>query len=104
MALAAQITLKPSGANKNNVLRIDRGQIRESHGFDLRFAGGPWESRRARGKALREQTSRESLAKWTPHSNRPDPLHLIATSNVGRQKDYIPLRMGRMTASPGLPW
>jgi uncharacterized protein (DUF2252 family) len=100
MAVTAQVSLKPSGANTTNVLRIDGGQIRESRGFDLRVAGETWQGRRARGKALREQTTRESQAKWNPPRNRPDPLHLIATSNVGRQKDFIPLRMGRMAASP----
>ena len=31
---------------------------------------------------------------------RPDPLKLMAESNKGRQKDLVPLRMGRMAASP----
>lgn len=31
---------------------------------------------------------------------RPDPLQLLAASNKGRQADLIPLRMGRMAASP----
>ena len=99
MAVATQITLKPSGRNSGDVLRIESGKLRET-GFDLRVAGEPWEARRARGKALRRETTRESQANWSSPRKRPDPLHLIAASNVGRQKEFIPLRMGRMAASP----
>src|SRR5258708_12114643 len=35
-----------------------------------------------------------------PSKDRRDPLKLIAENNKGRQKDLIPLRMGRMAASP----
>jgi uncharacterized protein (DUF2252 family) len=60
----------------------------------------PWEKRHAAGKDLRRAVPRESLAEWIPPKGRPDPLKLIAESNKGRQKDLIPLRMGRMAASP----
>src|SRR5262249_20479322 len=52
------------------------------------------------GRALREKVSRESQAKWSAPRGRPDPLRLIALSNTGRQKEFVPLRMGRMAASP----
>jgi uncharacterized protein (DUF2252 family) len=68
--------------------------------FDLRNANNPWEKRRDIGKGLRERTPRESHADTKPPANRPDPLELLAASNVGRQEDLIPLRMGRMAASP----
>src|SRR5271170_7983657 len=66
----------------------------------LREADHPWQRRHKLGKALRERTPRESHSNGKPVSNRPDPLDLLAASNVGRQKDLIPLRMGRMAASP----
>src|SRR5213080_2344736 len=59
-----------------------------------------WQKRHADGKDLRRAVPRESHAEWIPSKNRPDPLKLIAESNKGRQKDLIPLRMGRMAASP----
>ena len=59
-----------------------------------------WEKRHAGGKDLRRAVPRESHAEWIPSKNRPDPLKLIAENNKGRQKDLIPLRMGRMAASP----
>ncbi len=68
--------------------------------FDLRNANNPWEKRRNIGKGLRVRTPRESHADTKPVPNRPDPLDLLAASNVGRQEDLVPLRMGRMAASP----
>jgi uncharacterized protein (DUF2252 family) len=68
--------------------------------FDLRNPNNPWEKRRNIGKGLRIHTPRESHADTKPAANRPDPLELLAASNVGRQEDLIPLRMGRMAASP----
>ncbi len=68
--------------------------------FDLRNANNTWEKRRDIGKGLRARTPRESHADTKPVANRPDPLDLLAVSNVGRQEHLIPLRMGRMAASP----
>ena len=59
-----------------------------------------WETRYERGKALREQTPRESHAIWTPSANRVDPVATVLASNAGREESLIPLRMGRMAESP----
>jgi len=66
---------------------------------EFRSAVDSWERRRAQGKALRKKTPRESHATYAPR-NRPSPLDLLAASNLGRQAKFIPLRMGRMAASP----
>ncbi len=68
--------------------------------FDLGLETEPWQERRTRGKKLREVVPRESHAEWHPPKNRPDPVKTIEASNRGRQKHLIPLRMGRMAASP----
>ncbi len=68
--------------------------------FDLGSELVPWEQRRAEGKALRRAVPRELHAEWKPGRNRPDPLRLLARSNKGRQAHLVPLRMGRMAASP----
>jgi uncharacterized protein (DUF2252 family) len=60
----------------------------------------PWEKRHAAGKDLRRAVPRESHAEWTVWKGRPDPMELLADSNKGREKSLIPLRMGRMAASP----
>jgi len=66
----------------------------------LRDADHPWPRRHEIGKALRRRTPRESHGVVKQVGNRPDPLDLLAASNVGRQTHLIPLRMGRMAASP----
>jgi uncharacterized protein (DUF2252 family) len=68
--------------------------------FDLGRELVPWEKRRAEGKMLRRATPREAHAEWKPDKTRPDPLKLLAENNRGRQAHLIPLRMGRMAASP----
>ena len=68
--------------------------------FDFQRTGMPWEERRAEGKALRRKTPRESHGNWEPAKHRADPLELIHANNRGRQEQLIPLRMGRMAASP----
>ena len=39
-------------------------------------------------------------AGWTPPKNRPNPVDIVVAGNAGRQEDLVPLRMGRMAASP----
>jgi uncharacterized protein (DUF2252 family) len=68
--------------------------------FDLGSKMVPWEQRHAEGKVLRRKIPRESHAEWKPGKNRPDSLKLLARSNKGRQEHLVPLRMGRMAASP----
>ncbi len=68
--------------------------------FDLGKSLASWEQRRADGKALRLNVPLESHAEWSPSPDRPDPLKLLADNNKGRQANLIPLRMGRMAASP----
>jgi uncharacterized protein (DUF2252 family) len=68
--------------------------------FDLGSKMVSWEQRRAEGKALRRRIPIESHSAWTPGKNRANPLNLLAISNKGRQADLVPLRMGRMSASP----
>ena len=62
--------------------------------------GKAWEERRAEGKALRKKVPRESHAKWTPSKHRPSPLETLKANNQGRQEHLVPLRFGRMAASP----
>ncbi|MFM9960595.1 MAG: DUF2252 domain-containing protein [Planctomycetaceae bacterium] len=68
--------------------------------FDPEQALDSWETRFEQGKALREQTPRESHATWTPAADRADPVATVLASNIGREESLIPLRMGRMAESP----
>jgi uncharacterized protein (DUF2252 family) len=58
------------------------------------------QSRVEKGRALRERTPREAHADWVPARDRPDPVAILEAGNEGRQENLIPLRMGRMAASP----
>ena len=56
--------------------------------------------RRAAGAALRRKVSRSSHATWTPPTDRPDPIALLERDNRLRLTDLVPVRYGRMLASP----
>ena len=52
------------------------------------------------GRELRRQVPRRSLGDWSPPAGRPDPVQLIIESHKGRLDWLIPVRVGRMAASP----
>jgi hypothetical protein len=68
--------------------------------FDLGQKTVPWKSRRADGKALRGRGSPRISCRMEAIKNRPDPIATVLASKKGRQEHQIPLRMGRMAASP----
>jgi len=56
--------------------------------------------RAAGGKAARAQTPLNSLRGWSPAEDRPDPVALLEEQNLTRVPDLVPVRHGRMMASP----
>jgi uncharacterized protein (DUF2252 family) len=56
--------------------------------------------RRARGKALRQPVPRTSHAAFTPAPERPDVVDLVRSGDGGRLEHLLPIKYGRMTASP----
>jgi hypothetical protein len=56
--------------------------------------------RRAEGRALRAKVPRSSQAGWQPPKVRRDAVELLRESNAGRVENLIPIRFGRMAASP----
>jgi len=52
------------------------------------------------GKTLRDKVSRDQHGIWKAPKNRPDPVGILRKSDVGRMKDLIPIRYGRMLESP----
>ncbi len=52
------------------------------------------------GKAARSKTPREVHAAWDPPSDRPDPISLLDAQAVTRIPELVPIRYGRMLASP----
>ena len=60
-------------------------------------------SRRERyqiGRELRRRVPRSSLGRWSADRGRPDPVQLVIESHDGRLDWLVPVRVGRMTASP----
>lgn len=52
------------------------------------------------GHRLREKVPRSSLGEWSPPIGRPDPITLVMESHDGRLDHLVPVRVGRMVASP----
>ncbi len=58
------------------------------------------DDRRALGKDAGNRTPPSSHAGWEPAARRPDPVALLEDQNVTREPDLVPVRHGRMMASP----
>ena len=56
--------------------------------------------RYALGKSLRQRVPRSALAECSAPADRSDPVQLIITSHEGRVTELVPVRVGRMIASP----
>lgn len=56
--------------------------------------------RQREGKALRQRVPHDAHGAWKPAADRPDPVDVVMKTNEGRQQDFVPIRMGRMAASP----
>jgi uncharacterized protein (DUF2252 family) len=56
--------------------------------------------RAARGKAARAEVPRSSHAEFVPSERRPDPIGLLQEQDRGRVAELVPVRHGRMLASP----
>jgi uncharacterized protein (DUF2252 family) len=56
--------------------------------------------RAAIGRTARANTPRESHAVWEPPTERPDPIELLEEQAESRIADLVPIRYGRMLASP----
>ncbi|MGD2049540.1 MAG: DUF2252 family protein, partial [Chloroflexota bacterium] len=60
----------------------------------------PVEERVALGKSLRKQVPRGSHGNWAPAADRPDPINLLQEQDKGRLQPLLPIKYGRMLASP----
>ena len=58
------------------------------------------EERAAAGKAAREKVPRSSHGEWEPPARRRDPVKVLEDQAKGRVQELVPIRYGRMLASP----
>lgn len=56
--------------------------------------------RAAQGRAARKRVSRSAHAAWIPGVDRPDPVAVLERQGRDRLPELLPIRYGRMTASP----
>ena len=56
--------------------------------------------RAAVGKAARSKSPRELHTAWEPSGDRPDPVDLLEAQAAARIPELVPIRYGRMLASP----
>ena len=58
------------------------------------------EERAAAGKAARERVPRSSHGEWESPARRRDPVEVLEDQAKGRVQELVPIRYGRMLASP----
>jgi uncharacterized protein (DUF2252 family) len=58
------------------------------------------DERLARGRDARKQAPRSSHGRWEPAPDRPDPIALLEEQAESRVPELVPIRYGRMLASP----
>ena len=63
-------------------------------------AGTDRASGRRWGRSLRREVPRSSHGQFEPPADRTDPISLLEAANEGRVAELIPVRFGRMAASP----
>ena len=59
-----------------------------------------YHQRHERGRDARRLVPRGSHAQWAPAPDRPDPVGLLEAQAKGRLEELLPIRYGRMMASP----
>ena len=59
-----------------------------------------YHQRHEQGRAARRLVPRGSHAEWAPAPDRPDPVDLLEAQAKGRLEELLPIRYGRMMASP----
>jgi uncharacterized protein (DUF2252 family) len=76
-------------------------KTRRDDGFaSLRAPAPPRAERYELGRSLRERSPRSDLAHWTPAPDRADPVQQLVDAHEGRLPWLVPVRVGRMIASP----
>lgn len=56
--------------------------------------------RQAMARAIRDKVTRKSLGGWKPAKDRADPVDVLIKTSKGRVGSLVPIRYGRMMASP----
>ncbi len=88
-------------ANRHVVLDTGDPDTGDNAGFfSLRHPALPRAERYELGRSLRERAHRADLAYWHAPEHRIDPVQQIVSAHEGRLDWLVPVRVGRMIASP----
>jgi uncharacterized protein (DUF2252 family) len=74
--------------------------VKHESSFAARGRASGVEERAARGKAARAFVPRASHGEWAPAPDRADPIALLEQQAKTRVPELVPIRYGRMSASP----
>lgn len=77
--------------------------VSRKHAGNAREKTAPYrtpDERAAQGRVIRDLVPRSSQAGWTAPAERRDIVDLLDDSNEGRLPQLVPIRFGRMAASP----
>jgi hypothetical protein len=85
-----EISLPQSPADEPKGTPVEAGRVHHSTPVE----------RAAAGKAARSKLLRSDHAAWEPAADRPDPVGLLEAQATTRLPELIPIRYGRMLASP----
>jgi uncharacterized protein (DUF2252 family) len=77
---------------------VSRKAAREKHARPVLYRTP--DERAAQGRLIRDSIPRSSQAGWKLPEQRRNPIELLEESNEGRLPSLIPIRFGRMSASP----
>jgi uncharacterized protein (DUF2252 family) len=80
--------------------RVVLGSVNDEGFTSLRRAAAPRAERYEVGRSLRDHSPRSEMAHWRAPAGRPDPVAQVVDSHFGRVPYLIPVRIGRMIASP----
>jgi len=84
-----------ASAGRNPAPRAPRRQPRVAATSYL-----PPADRASIGRSCRSEAPRTSHAAWEPRADRPDPIALLEEQATKRVRELVPIRYGRMAASP----
>ncbi|MEU4428091.1 DUF2252 domain-containing protein [Actinoplanes sp. NPDC024001] len=76
------------------------GSLNDEGFTSLRRTAAPRAQRYEIGRSLRDRSPRSDMAHWRAPDARVDPVRQVAASHEGRVEHLIPVRVGRMIASP----
>jgi hypothetical protein len=93
---------EPDDTQRALLAELERGlEFWQSAGsYEAERHQEPPDLRRSAGAELARRVPHDAHAQWTPPKNRPSPVDVVEAGNAGRVAELVPLRMGRMAASP----